>query len=220
MILAQFLEVVIQCVEPCSRQHAGLPQGAAEPMLPAPSFVDEVLRTRQQPADRAAQPLRKVDPCRIARRRHCLRRHAGRGLRVEQARAIHVHRQPVLVRHPCDFLDLLDLPYRATATIDALLDDHEPRLRIMTTGIANGGFDVGPGEDPILAFDGPGLRPGQRRRPARLRREHMRHIGADDFVAGPAVHQHGDLIAHGPRRQEDGGFLAELLGNAILQRIS
>ena len=47
----------------------------------------------------------------------------------------------------------------------------------------------------------------------------MRHVGADDLVARPAVHQHRDLIAHSARRQKHGRFLAQMRRDAVLQSI-
>ncbi len=69
------------------------------------------------------------------------------------------------------------------------------------------------------AVDRPHVDAGERRRPARLEVDRMRGVMRDHLFAGPRVHAQRDLVAHGARRQEHRGFLAEQLGDHLAEQI-
>ena len=47
----------------------------------------------------------------------------------------------------------------------------------------------------------------------------VRGLMRQDLVAGPAMHQRRRDVAHGARRHEDRGLLAEQVGDALAQRV-
>ena len=67
------------------------------------------------------------------------------------------------------------------------------------------------------AVDGSHVDTGERRRPARLEVDRMRGVMGDHLFAGPRVHAQRDLVAHGARREEHRGVLAEKLGDHLTE---
>ena len=104
VILGQAVDMMLQGVNAGRRDDPGLAHGAAELMFEAPSLVDEIAVARQHPADRTAQALRQIDPHTVAGRREIGGADARGDHRVEQPRAIHVQRQPMLSRRSANRL--------------------------------------------------------------------------------------------------------------------
>src|SRR5689334_7301362 len=65
MVLGKAIPVVLEGIDRCGGNHAGLAHRAAQHLLLAPGFLDEVLRARDAGADRRAQALGVVEPERV-----------------------------------------------------------------------------------------------------------------------------------------------------------
>ena len=68
VILGEPLDVVVERVQPRSRDDAGLAHGAAEQVLLPPRAGHELARTREQRTERATEPLREAQRHRVEAR--------------------------------------------------------------------------------------------------------------------------------------------------------
>ena len=75
------------------------------------------------------------------------------------------------------------------------------------------------GEDAAHALQGPDHGARQGRGAAGLRMDRVGGLVQDDLVARLAPDPVGDLVAHGARRQEQGGLLAQQLGGLVLKPV-
>ena len=145
--------------------------------------------------------------------------HARLDDRVEKPRAVHVQQQPVRPGRLAHRLDGLQRPDRAAALIRGLLDNGEARAWRIAAHCADRIGKLLRRIDAGLAVERAHHGAGERRRAAALRRDDVRGAVADHLLAGAAVHQQCDLVAHGAGREEDSRLLAQHRGHARLQRI-
>ena len=75
------------------------------------------------------------------------------------------------------------------------------------------------GKDAVVAGDGADADPGQGRRCAAFDVDDMGQRVGDDLVAGAALRQNGDVVAHGARRQQKGRLLAHHRSDPFAQAI-
>ena len=211
--------MVVERVEPGGGEDAGLPHGAAEALLPLPRGLDEGGGTGQNGTHRAAEPLAEIHPDRIERGGEAggvnARFHDG----VEEPGAVHMEQQPVRLRRLAHRLDGLERPDRAAALVRGLLHHREPRARRIAVHGADRIGELLGRIDPGLAVESADHGAGERRRAAAFGGDDVGGAVADHLVAGAAMDQQRDLVAHGAGREEDGGLLAQQGRDARLKRV-
>src|SRR5580698_5641328 len=114
--------MMVERVDAGSGANAGLPHGAAQPLLPAPDLVDEAVAARDHRADRGAQSLGEIDPGRIPSLRHLARTDSRGDAGVQQPRAVHMGDEAVGLGDLCDRIEIGLVPDRAAADIGGLFD--------------------------------------------------------------------------------------------------
>ena len=121
------------------------------------------------------------------------------------------------VRHVGHVVQPVQRPDSATSQVAGLLHRQQGLWRGVARAGADGvkyGFGV---ELTGLAWQAKDAGARQRPRPAALAGENVGGVMGKDFVAGPAVGQHRDLVAHGAGGQEHGGLLAQQRRHPLAQ---
>ena len=139
---------------------------------------------------------------------------------VEEPGAVEIGGGAEVVRGPADRHDLglgKDL-HAAAAIVGGTGRHHGGRRQDDVAGRLEGGADVVGGEQAALADVGE-LDTGIGRRRAGFMPGDVRLLPDDDVVAGLAQQPQADLVGHGSAGREQRGFLAEQLGDPLLQPI-
>ena len=127
--------------------------------------------------------------------------------------------QPVAPRDRGHRLDARERPDRAAAEIARLLHPQQARAREMAKRRAHRGLDGGRIELAARPVHRAHVHAGQRAGSAALEMDRVRGVVRDDLLARPRVHAQRDLVAHRPRRQEDGRFFAQQLGHHLAEQV-
>src|SRR4029453_2270531 len=217
--LGQALHVMAERVHAAGRDDAGLAHGAAHLLLAPPRLVDELARAGERRADRRAKPLGEVDPHRIEWRGVVARRDPAGNDRVHQARAVHVGGQAVTARHRGHRLDAGHRPDRAAAVVARLLHPEQPGPRGMPRTRADGRLPRRHVELAARAVDRAHVDAGEGGGPAGLGIDRVSAAVGDHLFAVPRVHAERDLVAHGARGHEHGGFLAQEIGHHLAKLV-
>ena len=128
-------------------------------------------------------------------------------------------------RSPCAFaalahrLDGLQGPDRAAALVRGLLDHRQPRARRIAVHVADRIGELIGRVDTGLAVERTHHGTGQRCRAAAFGGNDVRRAIADHLVAGAAMDQQRDLVAHGAGGEEHRRLLAQKGRHAGLERI-
>ena len=225
VVLGEPLDVVVERVQAGGREDPRLAHRAAEHLLAAPGLVDQGLRAGQAGADGRSQPLREVEP---------------RGVEAAaptsppstplattafmQPGAVQVRAQPVAGG---------DVEHAARLRLER---PHAPAARgsssARRTPLAGAGRSGRPHGSPSRRRRAPRARTIPRSPSTTVMTSPPRaaagppasawsgwRCGAEQHLvaAGRTCRRDRDLVAHRPRRQEDGGLVAEQLGDALLQ---
>ena len=219
VVVGQAVHVVVEGMEARRGADAGLAHAAAEALLPAPGLVDEGGTAGQRGPERRAEALGEVDPDRIERRGHVLggntRGHAG----VHQAGAVHVRGPALAARHRRHGVELRQRPHRAAADVGGLLHLQQALRRRIARAWADGGAHGVGGELPALARQRQDLHARERRVGPALAGEDVAGVVRDHFLAGAAVGEDGDHVAHGAGGQEHRRLLAEQGRHPVAQGV-
>ena len=218
VVLGEAVPVILERVERGGSDHARLAHRAAQHLLLAPGFLDELLGARQRRADGSAQALGVVDPEGVHTGAVVAGLDAGLHGGIAEACAIHVHGQARAARDLGDALHGGQRPYRAEARVGRVLDRHQPRARgVAAVGIADRGLNLFAGEHPVGTVEHADHDAGIGGRAAGFGIDDVRGLVGDDLVTQAAMDSDGDLVAHGAARQEDRIFLAQELADPLAQ---
>ena len=167
----------------------------------------------------APRPFEKSIQAEVPARRHVARRYFGGDTGVQQPRAVHVGDEPILLGDRGHVVQRLLLPDRAAADIGGLLDADQGLRRLVARARMQGGAKRLRRELAVIARQLRDLETAERRMRAAFARDDMRADMGEKLIAGPAMRQRRRHVAHGARRHEHGGFLAEQIGDALAQQI-
>ena len=210
VVLGEPRDVVIERVKTAGGGDAALTEGAAEALLPAPGGIDESGVAGEHGADRRAQSFGEIEPDAIEGRRHGGRRNTARDHRVEEPRPVHMGFQAAVMGEIGDHRERGLRPDAAAAEIRRLLDGNQGLRRGIAVPARGQRRLQGRGvEHPARAGKAEHPRPGQRPRRAALAGRDMGHRMGENLIAGAAMGENGDLVAHRARRQEHRRLLAE-----------
>ena len=221
MVVGEPVDHVLERVDAGRGDDAGLAHAAAEHLAVAPRLGDELLRAAEHGADRAAQALREAERDRVAVRREAGDRDAELHGGVEDARAVDVHGQAVLVGDVADGGEVFFVEDGAAGAVVRVLDADEAGARVVLVVRSD------------RAADGCRDRGGLWRRCARVQAEAADEPGAaglvlddvrsfaddDLFAALRAVRELRDEVALRAAGDEERGLLAEHLGGHLLQAV-
>ena len=147
------------------------------------------------------------------------RLHSARHYRVHQPRTVHVHAQPVLGRERREGIDRVHRPDRAPAEVRALLHRDERAARHVAIPRANRGARLRLSEDARSPVHRKHRGTAQHGGAARFQDDDVRSAIRDDLVAGAAMNQECNLVAHRAGGQEDGGLLAQKRRHFFAERV-
>src|SRR5262245_32447801 len=219
VILGQALHVMAKRVHATGSDDAGLAHRAAHLLLAPPRLVDELARAGERGADRRAEPLGEVDPHRIEGRGVVARRDPAGDDRVHQARAVHVGGQAMTARHRGHRLDAGHRPDRAATVVAGLLHPEQPGPRGVPGTRADRRLHRAHVELAARAVDRAHVDAGEGGGPAGLGVDRVSAAVGDHLFAVPRVHAERDLVAHGARGHEHGGFLAQEIGHHLAKLV-
>ena len=135
VVFGQPIDVVLQRVQGCGGQDAGLPHAAAEQLAVPPGLLHQVLGPGQRRADRGAQPLAEADAHGVEVLRPAVGRDAGGHDGVEQPCAVQVRPQAVGVGPIADRLhDFVRLDAARAAVVRVLQADQPRADQVLVVG--------------------------------------------------------------------------------------
>ena len=140
--------------------------------------------------------------------------------RVHQPRAVQVRAQAGGRGGAEHAAQAVERPHAAAGDVRRVLHGDEPRARrVAVRGVVERRGQRGGVEGAARAVERGEHRAPQRRRAARLEAQRVGGAVQQHLVAAVAeVQAEADRVAHRARRQEDGGLVAEQLGDALAQR--
>ncbi len=153
VIEAELRQVVLEGVERCGGEDAGLAHGAAEHAPMPKRSRQELLATAQRGADRCPEALGEAHAHGVGDRSEIGEGRAARYRSVPQARAIEVYAEPVLVGHAADGPELFQGKHSSSGTIVCVLHDDEGGMGQVVRGSFDGLGEVWSVEQPALARD-------------------------------------------------------------------
>ena len=211
---------VLQRHEAGGRDDPDLAHPAADHLARAAGAEDEVLRADDDRADRAGEALAEAERERVGRAGEVARGLAERDRGVEEAGAIDVQRDAVLVGeigHPARVCQVERLAHRER--VGVLERDHAGQ-RAVEVAVLERAPDAVEAERAVGLFrDRVDGRPDERGVPARLVEHDVRVRAGDRLVAAPQVGELRDEVALRATRDEQSGLFAEQLGSAFLERV-
>ena len=153
MILGEPIDHRVQCDEARRRDNAGLAHPAAEQLANPMRARNEILAAAQYRADRTCEALRQAKRNRVGIRGDLLRGGFQRDRRVEDARAIEMHRERAPIRQLANFGEMRKLHRRAATSIVGVLEHHQRRHRkVSIVGGENFGLELIEIEFAIVAI--------------------------------------------------------------------
>ena len=176
-------------------------------------------RAHQHRSDRRAQPLRQAEHHRVGLGRQLVDRNAQRHRRIEDARAIEMHRQSGLVGAVADLVEDLRRSDRSARHVVRVLQRDQAGLRRVIALAAQLRLDVLPGEDAVFGPHRARHHAGEVRHHRHLVVEDVAALLADDLLPMRGVQLDRDLVAHGSAGHEQRRLAAEDLSRALLQPV-
>ena len=211
--------MVVERVDARGRDDPCLPHRAAEQVLEATGARHRLLRSGEERAERAAEPLREAERHRVeapADRRRLLPAPDGG---VEQPSAVEVEAEVELVADRAQLVELGERPDPPAGRVVRVLDPDDPRARRVDRGYVGGGANLlgreAAGDARQAARDDARVDG----RAAELGDEDVAVLLAEQLVARLGVEPKRDLVRHRRRRQEDRRRLAEKRSAACLELV-
>ena len=127
--------------------------------------------------------------------------------------------EPVGLGDLDDFIQRRLLPDRAAADVGGLLDADDGLRRLVARARVKGCAECFGRELPVVARQRRDLESAKRRMRAAFAGDDVRADMGQNFIARPAMGERRRDVAHGARRHEHGGFLAEQVGHALAQQV-
>ena len=175
----------------------------------------KVARTGERAADRRAEALGKINPGEVPARRHVAGTDADRDTRIQQPRAVHMGGEAVsylaisTISSSAVFFQMVPPPILAVCSTLTRFAAAVARARV------KGGAKAVGRELSVVAGQWRDLEAAKRCMRAAFAGDDVRAHMGEDFVARAATDQRRRDVAHGARRHEHGGFLAEQFGDAF-----
>ena len=130
MILGESRDVVVERVQPRSRNDAGLAHGAAEQVLLPPRAGHELVRAGEQRAERAPEPLGEAQRHRVEASGDRRRLDSERHRCVEEAGAVEVDGEPDLTCRRDDVVELRERPDATARAVVRVLERQDRRALV------------------------------------------------------------------------------------------
>src|SRR5262249_38011609 len=138
---------------------------------------------------------------------------------IPQPGAVEVHDEIVLPGPGADGDDLVDLENPAAATVAPALQADEPRFNQMIVDGPYLALELADVDDAVVAVDGPAGHAREHGRAADLELIDVAARLAEHLVAGLRVGLDADLVRHRAGGDEQCGFLAEEVGDFLLEPV-
>ena len=215
VILGQALDHLAQGDEAGRREHTRLAHPATQTLALQASVDDHFFGSGQQRADRRAQALGQAAHHGGDRRGPLCGAHTRCRLGVEEPGAVQVDGHVTGGRGHGGQLGLR--PQGARRRHVRVLDTDQRHRGLMVRRRRPEPAHVVRGEDAVGVVHGEELHPGVARRRAVLVRDDVLATAGDHRGTRRGQDTDGELVGHGPRRDEDGSRLAQASGESLLQ---
>ena len=217
VIVGESCAVMFEGVECGGGEDAGLAHAAAEHFAEAAGALDDVARAAEGGADGCAEAFGEADADGVEWGGVFEFGDAGGGRGVPEPSAVEVEFEAVVSGDGFDFPELSDGPDGAAAAVVGIFDADDLGGREVLIGRAESGLEVCCGEDSADAGETAAGETGQCSGAACFVVVDV-GVGVDeDLVAGVCEGAEGELIGHGARGSEEGGFLAEQFGDTSFE---
>ena len=217
VIVGESCAVMFEGVECGGGEDAGLAHAAAEHFAEAAGALDDVARAAEGGADGCAEAFGEADADGVEGGGVFEFGDAGGGCGVPETSAVEVEFEAVVSGDGFDLPELGDGPDGAAAAVVGIFDADDLGGREVLIGRAESGLEVCCGEDSADAGETAAGETGQCSGAACFVVVDV-GVGVDeDLVAGVCEGAEGELIGHGARGSEEGGFLAEQFGDTSFE---
>ncbi len=198
-------------------QHADLAHAAAEHLADAPRLLNEVAVADQQRSDRRRQPLGEAEHHRVALAGELGGAGGEGGGGVEDASAVEVHAQPVVVGERRQGAGAHGIHRQARPQVVGVLQAQQPRRCAIRDLRADHRCHLVGLEQATRGDDRARQGAGERRHRPHLEVVDVAARLDHDLAGRVGVEMDRDLVAHGSGGDEDRGLALELGGRQLLE---
>ncbi|KAF5028677.1 hypothetical protein DSECCO2_656550 [anaerobic digester metagenome] len=209
MVVLQAVDMMLEGIEPCSSENAGLPHAPSEQLAYGKGLGNELLVSAEHASHRAAQTLGKAEGDGVGILGIGLDRNTGGCLCIEDPRSIHMNLQVV---GGCKVLDHLKVLKRVAVSSDSILHLDEGRSSHIVGTLLDQGLEIGCVEHSPRCMNGDRQGSGYGCNGADLMLDDMAVGCTQDFLGPSCLDVQADKIAHAPRRDKESSFFSGKLG--------